>query len=98
MANSYRLNEYKRSLQKDESEIVVAEKALIPGGLSMIVFLIFMTLKLMEEITWSWWWVTSPLWIPYALVAVRVVVLLVVLAIQHIIRSIRGVFKLGSSN
>lgn len=27
-----------------------------------ITFLIFMTLKLCEVITWSWWWVTAPLW------------------------------------
>jgi hypothetical protein len=23
-----------------------------------------MTLKLTGHITWSWWWVTAPLWIP----------------------------------
>ena len=31
------------------------------------VFLIFMTLKLCGVIEWSWWWVTAPLWIPFAL-------------------------------
>jgi hypothetical protein len=33
-----------------------------------IMFLIFMTLKLMNVITWSWWWVTAPLWGPLAFV------------------------------
>jgi len=36
-------------------------------GLGTILFLIFLTLKLAgigEVATWSWWWVTSPLWIP----------------------------------
>jgi len=33
-------------------------------GIGMILFLIFMVLKLTGNITWSWWWVTSPLWIP----------------------------------
>jgi hypothetical protein len=37
-------------------------------GLGMVLFLIFMTLKLTENIAWSWWWVTSPLWIPVLLV------------------------------
>jgi hypothetical protein len=37
-------------------------------GLGMILFLIFMTLKLTGDIDWSWWWVTSPLWIPVLLV------------------------------
>lgn len=36
-------------------------------GLGVIIFLIFMVLKLAgigEVANWSWWWVTSPLWIP----------------------------------
>ena len=37
-------------------------------GIGMILFLIFMTLKLTNNIDWSWWWVTAPLWIPVALV------------------------------
>lgn len=37
-------------------------------GIGMILFLIFMTLKLTGNITWSWWWVTAPLWIPILLV------------------------------
>lgn len=28
-------------------------------------FLIFLVLKLVGTITWSWWWVTSPLWIGF---------------------------------
>ena len=39
-------------------------------GLGVILFLIFMTLKLTGNIDWSWWWVTSPLWIPFAVAAV----------------------------
>ena len=34
---------------------------------TMVLFLIFLTLKLTGLISWSWWWVTSPLWIPIAL-------------------------------
>ncbi len=33
-------------------------------GIGMILFLIFMTLKLTGDINWSWWWITAPLWIP----------------------------------
>lgn len=47
-------------------------------GLGMILFLIFMTLKLTGNITWSWWWVASPLWIPVLLV-IGVIVLGVLL-------------------
>jgi hypothetical protein len=37
-------------------------------GLGMILFLIFMTLKLTGHITWSWWYVTLPLWGPLLLI------------------------------
>jgi len=40
------------------------------GGLSLatILFLIFLVLKLTNYIDWSWWWVTSPLWVSALLV------------------------------
>lgn len=28
---------------------------------------VFVVLKLINNIDWSWWWVLSPLWIPFAL-------------------------------
>jgi hypothetical protein len=34
-------------------------------SIGMVLFLIFMVLKLTGSIDWSWWWVTSPLWIPF---------------------------------
>lgn len=40
-------------------------------GLGTVVFLIFLVLKLAgigQVANWSWWWVTSPLWIPIVLV------------------------------
>jgi len=33
------------------------------GG-SPILFLVFLILKLMGNINWSWWAITAPLWIP----------------------------------
>lgn len=33
-------------------------------------FLVFLVLKLCGVITWSWWWVTAPLWIPLLLVLI----------------------------
>jgi hypothetical protein len=31
-------------------------------GLSGVLFIVFLVLKLTGTITWSWWWVTAPLW------------------------------------
>lgn len=36
-------------------------------GLGTVLFIVFLVLKLTGTINWSWWWVTSPLWIPLAL-------------------------------
>ena len=52
------------------------------GGTSFLnlLFLTFLVLKLTNVITWSWWWVTAPLWIPVAL-ALAVIVLLAIVGI-----------------
>lgn len=49
-------------------------------GLGGLTFLAFLVLKLCGVITWSWWWVTSPLWIP-ALFVLPVLAALLVAAI-----------------
>ena len=33
-----------------------------------LLFIVFLVLKLCGVITWSWWWVTAPLWGPLAIV------------------------------
>jgi len=35
---------------------------------------VFITLKLLEVITWSWWWVLAPIWIP-AVIAIIILAL-----------------------
>jgi hypothetical protein len=44
-------------------------------GIGMILFIVFLVLKLTGVINWSWWWVTSPLWIPLAAAAVIIGIL-----------------------
>ncbi len=50
------------------------------GGVGFfgLMFLIFMTLKLIGVINWSWWWVTSPLWFGFVLIVlvISIIVLL----------------------
>lgn len=46
-----------------------------------ILFIVFLILKLTGEITWSWWWVTAPLWIPFALAIVVIIVCSIVLGL-----------------
>lgn len=42
------------------------------GGVGFLglLFIVFLVLKLTGYISWSWLWVTAPLWGPWALVAV----------------------------
>jgi predicted Co/Zn/Cd cation transporter (cation efflux family) len=44
-------------------------------GLSGVLFIVFLVLKLTDVIDWSWWWVTAPLWGPLALVLSVLVVI-----------------------
>lgn len=37
-------------------------------GFAGLLTIVFIVLKLCKVITWSWWWVLSPLWIPITLV------------------------------
>lgn len=37
-----------------------------------LLFLVFLVLKLTGYVTWSWWWVTAPLWLGFAVVLVLV--------------------------
>lgn len=66
------------------------EKTVSGGmGLTTILFLIFLVLKLTGHITWSWWWVTSPLWIPWVFVGgillLILVICFVVVVVKHMI-------------
>jgi hypothetical protein len=47
------------------------------------IFLIFLILKLTGNISWSWWWVTSPLWIPLLLV-LSIMVLIFIFGLVYI--------------
>jgi membrane protein YdbS with pleckstrin-like domain len=52
---------------------------------SGLLFLVFLVLKLVGVIEWSWWWITAPLWIPVALVVVIFVACFIVLSIKELI-------------
>ncbi|QFG10066.1 hypothetical protein SEA_IDENTITYCRISIS_47 [Mycobacterium phage IdentityCrisis] len=42
-------------------------------GFGTVLFIVFLVLKLTGVVTWSWWWVFSPLWIPGVVIAVCLV-------------------------
>lgn len=44
------------------------------GALS-ILLIAFVILKLCHVIDWSWWWVLSPMWIPFILLIIIIILI-----------------------
>lgn len=55
-------------------------------GICGVMFIVFLVLKLVGTIDWSWWWITSPLWIPFG-------VLLIVMGLIGIAAGIVALFS-----
>lgn len=51
-------------------------------GLTGVLFIVFLVLKLTNVIDWSWWWVTCPLWAG-GVIAIGAMVLLWVLELAY---------------
>ena len=47
-------------------------------SLGTILFIVFLVLKLCGTITWSWWWVTAPLWIPAGLALILIAIVAII--------------------
>ena len=58
------------------------------AGLPMILFIVFLVLRLCKVIAWSWWWVTSPLWI-MVLFVIGVMILYFIIAVLMELRKYR---------
>lgn len=50
-------------------------------GFFGLLTIVFITLKLCGVIDWSWWWVTSPIWIGFSLLSVFIIFCLCMAAI-----------------
>jgi hypothetical protein len=52
---------------------------------TMVLFIVFLILKLTNNIDWSWWWVTSPLWIVLAIVIAVLLILGLITVISKLL-------------
>lgn len=59
-------------------------------SLCTVLFIVFLVLKLTDVIDWSWWYVTMPLWIGFAIVGCVFVAVFLVAAVSEIIKSMKG--------
>ena len=48
------------------------------GNLVTLTFIVFLVLKLTGVITWSWWWITAPIWAGFVLVGGILLLILLV--------------------
>ena len=55
------------------------------GGIGFVGLLtiVFITLKLLRKITWSWVWVLSPIWISIIIYVVIIIIALIAAAISR---------------
>lgn len=53
-------------------------------GLSFttVLLIIFIVLKLVGSIAWSWWWVLAPLWVPVAFWLIIIFIGLIIAAVK----------------
>ena len=51
-----------------------------------LLFITFLVLKLTKVIDWSWWWITAPLWGPFALSIVFMILYIIVGLIMVILK------------
>jgi hypothetical protein len=52
-------------------------------SLMSVLLTIFVVLKLTDNIDWNWWWVISPIWMPFALIVGGVSILTTLLIIYY---------------
>jgi len=59
------------------------------GGIGFfgLFFLVLFVLKVLGKLTWSWWWVTAPVWGPFVLiVGITMLIVAVVLLAKGLVR------------
>ena len=54
-------------------------------GFTGVLTIVFVVLKLLNVINWSWWWVLSPLWISFGAIIVIFLVVTIIAGIISII-------------
>jgi len=50
-------------------------------GFAGLLTILFIGLKLTHYIEWNWWWVFSPIWLPWLVIVVFIVIIAIVKAL-----------------
>ena len=60
-------------MKQREGLVALAQQVSNDWFLGLLV-VVFITLKLIGVISWSWWWVLAPIWVPMAIALVILIV------------------------
>ena len=70
-----------KKLLEEKSQVKVINRGIGPLSLLGIAFVV---MKIMGYITWSWWWVLAPFWVPvaiaFALIAIVLFLMIIIVA------------------
>ena len=69
-------------------------------GFFGLLTIVFIVLKLTHTIDWSWWWVLAPIWIPFLIAAICLLIFVIIQVSVAIVarRKIKKLFKDNDSN
>jgi membrane protein YdbS with pleckstrin-like domain len=57
--------------------------SLTSSNIGLIIFIVFLILKLVGVIEWSWFYVTLPLWVPVALNTLIITLIIIIFVIKE---------------
>jgi len=58
-------------------------------GFCGLLTILFITLKLLDKISWSWFWILSPIWIPILIVLTIFLIVIIAIAIGTLFKQKR---------
>jgi hypothetical protein len=62
------------------------KETVVGTGFLPLLSLLFIALKLLGIIGWSWWWILSPLWLPIVIIFLGVILLVFLSEIEKAFR------------
>ena len=66
--------------RKDSNQVVTTS-----FPIASILAIVFVVLKLTNNVDWSWWWVLSPLWVPLGIIVILFAVIFIFLFVKSVI-------------
>lgn len=77
--------EARKELTMSDDKVVVRNGGVGCFGFVALLTVLFVGLKLTNNIDWAWIWVLSPLWIYIGLVIIAIVAVVIVLVVSYVL-------------